>query len=65
MVPGEAPVPDLISVGLIVTGGLFFLGLRMFGLQALDNEPGDVSLVEGNAVPDGLAPTIIAPNFFR
>jgi hypothetical protein len=53
MVPGEARVPDLIVVGLIVAGGLFFLGLLMFRREALENEPGDVSLVEGNAVPGG------------
>jgi hypothetical protein len=40
-------------VGLIVAGGLFFLGLLMFRREALENEPGDVSLIEGNAVPGG------------
>jgi amino acid transporter len=60
MVPGEALVPDLIVVGLIVAGGLFFLGLLMFRRQALENEPGDVSLVEGTAVPGGATPAIIA-----
>ena len=40
VVPGEALVPDLIVVGLIVAGGLFFLGLLKFNGEALESEPG-------------------------
>jgi amino acid transporter len=59
MSPGEAGVPDLIVVGLIVAGGLFLLGLLKFRRQALENEPGDTSLVDGKAVPGGPIPSII------
>lgn len=38
-VPGEAFVPDLIVVGLVLAGGLFFLGLLTFDHQALETEP--------------------------
>jgi amino acid transporter len=37
-VPAEALVPDLIVVGLLIAGGLFFLGLLMFHREALENE---------------------------
>jgi hypothetical protein len=37
-VPGEALIPDLIVVGLIVAGGLFFLSLLIFHREALDTE---------------------------
>ncbi|MFF0190896.1 APC family permease [Streptomyces sp. NPDC005244] len=40
--PAEALVPVLIVVGLILTGGLFFLGLLIFDREALETEPGDV-----------------------
>jgi hypothetical protein len=54
-VPGEAFVPDLIVVGLIVAGGLYFLGLFKFHREVLETEPGDVG-VDGHSsgrVPDG------------
>ncbi|MEV6019818.1 APC family permease [Streptomyces sp. NPDC051997] len=38
--PSEALVPSLIVVGLIVAGGLFFVGLLLFNRQALETEPG-------------------------
>jgi amino acid transporter len=38
-VPAEALVPDLIVVGLVVAGGLFFVGLLIFHREALDTEP--------------------------
>jgi amino acid transporter len=37
-VPAEALVPDLIVVGLVVAGGLFFLGLLIFRREALETE---------------------------
>jgi amino acid transporter len=40
VVPGESLVPDLIVVGLVVAGGLFFLGLLKFNGAALESEPG-------------------------
>ncbi|MFD6923614.1 APC family permease [Streptomyces sp. NPDC059944] len=40
--PAEALVPVLIVVGLILAGGLFFLGLLIFDREALETEPGDV-----------------------
>ncbi len=48
-VPGEALVPDLIVVGLVVAGGLFLLGLLTFRREALESEPGDVSVLEAAA----------------
>ena len=44
VVPAEAFVPDLIVVGLIVVGGLFFFALLIFDRQALETEPGDVDV---------------------
>jgi amino acid transporter len=38
-VPAESLIPDLIVVGLIVAGGLFFLGLLVFRPEALEAEP--------------------------
>ncbi|MFD6496451.1 APC family permease [Streptomyces sp. NPDC060188] len=40
--PAEALVPVLIVVGLILAGGLFFLGLLIFDRETLETEPGDV-----------------------
>jgi amino acid transporter len=44
VVPAEALVPDLIVVGLILVGGLFFLGLLISNREALETEPGDVDV---------------------
>ncbi len=44
VVPGEARVPDLIIVGLIGVGGLFFLGMLMFHRGVLETEPGDADV---------------------
>ncbi|MDG5807773.1 amino acid permease [Streptomyces ossamyceticus] len=44
--PSEALVPVLIVVGLLVTGGAFFVGLLLFNRPVLENEPGDVSVFE-------------------
>jgi hypothetical protein len=40
VVPGEALVPDVIVVGLLLTGGLCQLGL-IFDRQAFETEPAD------------------------
>lgn len=44
MVPGEAFVPDLIVVGLILAGGLFFLEIVVFEPGTLETEPGDADV---------------------
>ncbi|MCP2289646.1 APC family permease [Nocardia amikacinitolerans] len=44
--PEDAVVPVLIVAGLLVTGGLFFLALLIFDREALETEPGDVSVFE-------------------
>jgi amino acid transporter len=44
VVPAEAFVPDLIVVGLILVGGLFFLGLLISNREALETEPGDADV---------------------
>jgi amino acid transporter len=44
VVPSEAFVPDLIVVGLILVGGLFFLAMLIFNREALETEPGDADV---------------------
>ena len=44
VMPAEAFVPDLIVVGLILVGGLFFLGLLISNREALETEPGDADV---------------------
>ncbi|NKY28397.1 amino acid permease [Nocardia gamkensis] len=44
--PSDAFVPVVIVAGLVVTGGVFFLALLAFDRQALETEPGDVSVFE-------------------
>jgi hypothetical protein len=39
--PEAALVPDLIVVGLILAGGLYFAMMWFFNRQVLDTEPGD------------------------
>jgi len=39
--PGEAFVPDLIVVGLILAGGLYFAKMLIFNREILETEPGD------------------------
>ena len=39
--PGGALVPDLIVVGLIVAGGLYFAKMLVFSREVLESEPGD------------------------
>ena len=43
-VPGEARVPDLIVAGLIVAGGMYFLGMLIFNRGVLETEPEDADL---------------------
>ena len=38
-VPGESLIPDLIVVGLVAVGGLFFLSLLIFHPETLKAEP--------------------------
>jgi amino acid transporter len=40
MSPGTSLVPDLIVVGLIVVGGLYFAKMLIFNREVLDTEPG-------------------------
>ncbi|WP_433761738.1 hypothetical protein [Nocardia sp. CA-135398] len=44
--PAAAFVLDLIVVGLLLVGGLFFLSLLIFDRAALETEPGDLSIFE-------------------
>ncbi len=44
--PRESLVPVLIVIGLVLVGGLFFLGMLMFDRKSLETEPGDVSGLE-------------------
>jgi amino acid transporter len=39
--PGGALVPDLIVVGLIVAGGLYFAKMLVFNREVLESEPGE------------------------
>ncbi|MFC9330851.1 APC family permease [Kitasatospora sp. NPDC057015] len=41
--PAEALTPVVIVIGLLLVGGLFFLGMLTFDREALDAEPGDES----------------------
>ncbi|MEU5068675.1 hypothetical protein AB0G95_32060 [Streptomyces virginiae] len=40
MTPREALVPVVVVAGLLVLGGLFFLGMLLFDRSSLDAEPG-------------------------
>ena len=39
--PGDATVPALVVLGLILAGGIYFAKLMIFNRQALDTEPGE------------------------
>jgi hypothetical protein len=39
-VPGTSLVPDLVVVGLILAGGLYFAIMLIFNREVLDTEPG-------------------------
>jgi len=41
--PGESFVPVLIVFGLLLVGGVYFVGMLMFDRKSLATEPGDVS----------------------
>jgi amino acid transporter len=43
--PGAALVPVLIVIGLLLVGGLYFLGMPMFDRKSLWTEPGDVPII--------------------
>jgi amino acid transporter len=43
--PGAALVPDLIVIGLLFVGGLYFLGMLMFDRKSLWTEPGDIPVI--------------------
>jgi amino acid transporter len=40
--PGEALIPDLIVVGLILAGGVYFAKMLIFNREVLETEPGAV-----------------------
>lgn len=42
--PSGAAVPVLIVIGLLLAGGLFFLGLLTVRRDALETQPGDASV---------------------
>jgi hypothetical protein len=42
--PGDAVVPNLIVLGLILAGGIYFAYLMIFNRGVLDTEPGDVDV---------------------
>jgi amino acid transporter len=42
--PGDALVPDLIVVGLIVAGGVYFAKMLIFNREVLETEPGDADV---------------------
>jgi glycosyltransferase A (GT-A) superfamily protein (DUF2064 family) len=44
--PREALIPVLIVVGLLLVGGLYFLGLLMFNRKSLETAPGDIKVAE-------------------
>jgi amino acid transporter len=41
IVPSEAFVPDVIVIGMVAAGALFFLGMLIFNRDVLETEPGD------------------------
>jgi amino acid transporter len=45
--PGDALVPNLIVVGLILAGGIYFAKMMIFNREALDAEPAGSDAVEG------------------
>jgi amino acid transporter len=43
--PGAALVPVLIVIGLLLVGGLYFLGMLMFDRKSLWTEPGGIPVI--------------------
>ncbi len=41
VVPPEAATPDLIVLGLVVAGGVFYTGMLVFNRRALEAAPHD------------------------
>ena len=39
--PGDAIVPALVVLGLILAGGIYFAYMMIFNREVLDNEPGE------------------------
>jgi hypothetical protein len=39
--PGDATVPALVVLGLILAGGVYFAYMLLFNREVLDTEPGD------------------------
>ncbi|MCJ0903828.1 APC family permease [Rhodococcus sp. ARC_M6] len=51
--PGDASVPVLIVVGLILAGGIYFAYMMIFNRKVLDTEPGDVDeFAAAPAIPE-------------
>ncbi|WKD31744.1 APC family permease [Streptomyces xanthophaeus] len=46
--PREALVPVVVVAGLLLLGGLFFLGMLVFDREALDTEPGEDTFRTGH-----------------
>jgi L-asparagine transporter-like permease len=43
--PGDATIPALIVLGLILTGGVYFAYMLFFRREVLDSEPGEDAFV--------------------
>jgi Flp pilus assembly protein protease CpaA len=43
--PGEALVPLLIVIGLLLVGGLYFLGMLMFDRKSLWIAPSEIPVI--------------------
>jgi len=39
--PGDATVPTLVVLGLILAGGVYFAKMMIFNREVLDTEPGE------------------------
>ena len=39
--PGDAAVPTLVVLGLILAGGIYFAKMMIFNREVLDTEPGE------------------------
>jgi hypothetical protein len=50
MTPGDAFVPDLVVLGLILVGGIYFATMMIFNREVLETEPGNLDAIA--AVPE-------------